>query len=258
MEHILKVRSRYFSEIVLGNKMFEVRKTDRDYKVGDRLVMFEVTDDGAETGQSISTRITYFMQSPAYGLMDGFCIMGIKLSKRQGRANTGHRPASEEEAIEYAQSVGMDDGTAQDCFNYYSQTGWKMSSGLALADWKAAFRRWKPRNSGSKVDDAEAQKLALLLPMLLQRTAQLAQNKAEISFNDPFIGTVVAHYGWERLLSPVNSYEAKQMVQHYLTSRMTKLGTPTMRGNPHGQGTLTAPTLDEFQIIMAKKSQKPN
>lgn len=256
MEHILKIRSKYFPDILSGAKPFEVRKNDRAYQVGDRLVMFEVSDEGGETGRSVSVRVTYNLAGPAYGLLDGFCILGIKLAKRQGRANTGNHPATEAEAMEYAQSVGMDTQTAQDCFNYYTQTGWKMASGLALADWKAAFRRWKPRNTSHKSEDPEAQKLALLLPMLLHRTAQLAQTKAEVSFNDPFIGTVVAHYGWDRLLSPVNSYEARQMVQHYLTSRQAGLRTPAMRGSPHGQGALVAPTIEEFQVILERKAQK--
>lgn len=256
MEHILKVRTRFFPDIASGNKTFEVRKNDRDYKVGDRLTLFEVNDDGSETGQALSVRATYVQHGPAFGLQEGYLIMGIKLSKRQGRANTGNHPASEAEAMEYAYSIGQDNRTAQDCFNYYSQTGWKMASGLALADWKAAFRRWKPRNTSPRNDDPEAQKLALLLPMLLHRTAQLAQTKAEVSFNDPFIGTVVAHYGWDRLLSPVNSYEARQMVQHYLTSRQAGLRTPAMRGSPHGQGALVAPTIDEFQVILERKAQK--
>ena len=258
MEHILKIRDRYFDAIASGVKTFEVRKTERDYRIGDRLVLFEVRDDGEETGKSVTVRVTYVLLGPAYGLMDGYCIMGIKLSKRQGRTNTGNHPADNGEALDYAASIGMDEATAHDCLNYYSQTGWRMASGLALADWKAAFRRWKPRVTGLKSEDPEVQKLALLLPMLVHRTAQLAQNKAEISFHDPYIGTVVAHYGWDRLLSPVNSYEAKQMVQHYLTSRQAELGTPTLRGNPHGQGNLTAPTLEEFQQILARKAKPTN
>lgn len=255
MEHILKVRSRYFSDIASGNKQFEVRKIDRDYKVGDRLVLFEVTDDGVETGLSVVTRIIYIMQSPAYGIMEGFCIIGLKLGKRQGRANTGNHPANDAEAMEYAVSIGMDNVTAQDCLNYYSQTGWRMASGLALADWKAAFRRWKPRFPSQGVD-TEKQKIALLLPMLLHRTAQLAQNKAEVVFNDPFIGTVVAHYGWDNLLKPVNSFEARTMVQYYMTSRDTNVKTPRLRGSPHGNGILVAPTFDEYKAIIDKKSKE--
>lgn len=255
MEHILKIRSNYFTDLITGLKNFEIRKNDRPYSIGDRLILFEVDETGKETGKSVSVRVTYILTGPVYGLAEGYCIMSIKLSKRQARTNSGNRPKSEQEVLEYAQSIGLDKLVAMDCFNYYTQTGWKMASGLPLADWKAAFRRWKPR-IGQVADDSEYQKLSLLLPLLLQRTAQLAQSKIDVRFRDQHVGAVALHYGLDRLLKPMNAYETKAMVQLYLTSRKTKLMVPSMRSNPHGQGTLIAPTIDEFQTIMKNKAEQ--
>lgn len=256
MEHVLKIRSCYFLDVQSGAKPFEIRKNDRDYKVGDRLLLFEIAEDDTETGQSVAVKVTYILHGPAYGLIEGYCIMGIKLSKRQGRSNTGNRPENDAEALDYANTIGLDSVSALDCLNYYSQTGWKMASGLALADWKAAFRRWKPRMRLQQTGNEEYNKLALLLPMLLLRTAQLAQNKEEVRFRDPHVGAVALHYGFDRLLRPMNSFETNAMVKLYQTSKQTQLAVPSMRSNPHGQGVLQAPSLDEFEVIMKNKASK--
>jgi len=41
MIHELKTWPEYFEEILTGKKTFEVRKNDRDYKVGDTLILKE-------------------------------------------------------------------------------------------------------------------------------------------------------------------------------------------------------------------------
>ena len=45
-EHILKLNDRYFDAVANGIKTFEIRRNDRDYKVGDTLVLRKVNDDG--------------------------------------------------------------------------------------------------------------------------------------------------------------------------------------------------------------------
>ena len=42
--HNLKTWSCYFIEVLAGNKTFELRKNDRDYKVGDTLNLIEVDE----------------------------------------------------------------------------------------------------------------------------------------------------------------------------------------------------------------------
>ncbi|MEM5599315.1 DUF3850 domain-containing protein [Niallia circulans] len=41
MEHFLKIQPQYFEEVRNGNKSFEIRKNDRDFKVGDTLYLQE-------------------------------------------------------------------------------------------------------------------------------------------------------------------------------------------------------------------------
>ena len=44
MTHELKTYPKYFQETIEGNKPFEIRKNDRDYKKGDILEMMEFKD----------------------------------------------------------------------------------------------------------------------------------------------------------------------------------------------------------------------
>ncbi len=54
----------YFREVECGNKKFELRKNDRDYLIGDYLLLRE-WDFNGYTGRAILTRITYMLQIEA-------------------------------------------------------------------------------------------------------------------------------------------------------------------------------------------------
>jgi len=77
MNHELKLLSKYFLDVADGKKSFELRKDDRDYKVGDTLKLKEWT--GKQFTGSYSTRlITYVLRDcPQYGLKKGFVILGM-------------------------------------------------------------------------------------------------------------------------------------------------------------------------------------
>ena len=75
--HKLKILPEYFQAVWDGTKTFELRKFDRDYKVGDTLVL-EEWDGSKYTGSAICKTISYILADcPAYGLADGFCILGM-------------------------------------------------------------------------------------------------------------------------------------------------------------------------------------
>lgn len=75
-EHHIKILPDYFGFIVTGRKQFELRKNDRDFRPGDRVILQEF-DEGHYTGQEISVKIKYVLKDvPEYGLMDGYCIFG--------------------------------------------------------------------------------------------------------------------------------------------------------------------------------------
>lgn len=81
--HHLKTWTRYYYAIVNGTKTFELRKNDRNYQVGDTLVLQEYDENENEyTGRECSVVVTYvLLQATHFGLMDGFCIMGFEKEK---------------------------------------------------------------------------------------------------------------------------------------------------------------------------------
>ena len=79
MEHEVKILEQYANRNNEGEKPWELRKNDRDYKVGD-WIRFHIIDDETNelTGFSYRRKITYLFEGGEYGLGKGFCIMTVK------------------------------------------------------------------------------------------------------------------------------------------------------------------------------------
>jgi len=79
MTHELKTWTEYFKDVKSGIKTFEVRKDDRDFQVGDFLLLKECDPQwGTYTGAYISTQVTYVLRGGPF-VPDGICIMSIKI-----------------------------------------------------------------------------------------------------------------------------------------------------------------------------------
>ncbi len=78
MRHELKIKPEYFQAVWDGKKKAELRKDDRDYHVGDVLILREW--NGEEySGGWIAVRVTHILRDCAeYGLADGYCILSIE------------------------------------------------------------------------------------------------------------------------------------------------------------------------------------
>lgn len=76
--HELKISPKYFEDVKANKKNFELRKDDRDFKVGDFITLREY-DNGQYTGREIKNiPIGYILRNvPEYGLKEGYCILGI-------------------------------------------------------------------------------------------------------------------------------------------------------------------------------------
>ena len=75
--HELKIDKEYYWAIVEGYKNFELRKNDRNYQIGDFLLLNEYKN-GMITGRSIKKQIIYILENCSeYGLQDGYCILGL-------------------------------------------------------------------------------------------------------------------------------------------------------------------------------------
>lgn len=76
--HELKIIPPYFSAVVAGIKRFELRKNDRDFKVGDTLRLCEYEPaEGRYTGNTVEVLVTYILQGGS-NLASGMCVMSIE------------------------------------------------------------------------------------------------------------------------------------------------------------------------------------
>lgn len=80
MVHRLKCDPEPFAKVVAGAKRYEVRKFDRDFKVGDRLELLEFDRETKQySGQRVRAKITYITGPGAYGLPDDVGVLGIEV-----------------------------------------------------------------------------------------------------------------------------------------------------------------------------------
>lgn len=75
--HYLKLVQPFFFDVLSGNKTFEIRRNDRDYQVGDLVILQEYDMKGHfYSGQEIRVRITYMLENIA-GLDSNYCIFSF-------------------------------------------------------------------------------------------------------------------------------------------------------------------------------------
>lgn len=78
MIHALKQHPEHFLDVTAGKKLFEVRKNDRDYKVGDLLALNEYDPETKSyTGASVLVYVDYILDNPEY-CKEGYVVMSIK------------------------------------------------------------------------------------------------------------------------------------------------------------------------------------
>lgn len=76
--HELKILPKWYEDVIYKRKKFELRKADRDYQVGDRLILREF-ENGDYTGRVCIAEITYIYKGDGnYGLAEGYWILGIE------------------------------------------------------------------------------------------------------------------------------------------------------------------------------------
>lgn len=89
--HELKTWPEYFEKLVSGEKNFELRRNDRDYMIGDVLVLREWKPMGFNTvapnertgdytGREVRRKISYVLSNVpvGFGLMNDYCILGLE------------------------------------------------------------------------------------------------------------------------------------------------------------------------------------
>ncbi len=77
--HHIKCWPIYYESLRSGIKNFEVRKDDRNYKEGDKLVIGEYDPEKCNySGSYIIKEITYKLNGGNFGILPGYCVLGIK------------------------------------------------------------------------------------------------------------------------------------------------------------------------------------
>jgi hypothetical protein len=85
--HYIKCWPKFFDAVARGKKPFEVRKNDRDYRVGDQLVMYEWDPEAAKereaegySGREVRGTITYIMDAGTFEGAVGpdYVVLGIE------------------------------------------------------------------------------------------------------------------------------------------------------------------------------------
>ena len=76
--HQRKTVPRYFQQVKLGAKTFDLRKNDREYKERDFLLLKEF--DNGYTNNEILCKVTHVLYDYEFkGIENGYCVMSIKL-----------------------------------------------------------------------------------------------------------------------------------------------------------------------------------
>ena len=94
--HYLKLTQPFFSEVQKGTKTFEHRKNDRDYQVGDEIVLMEYDPRNMSfSGQEINGVITYVLTN-RFGMDEDFCVFSFRVIGTPEVSRSLYLPTKEE------------------------------------------------------------------------------------------------------------------------------------------------------------------
>lgn len=95
MIHELKTWPGFFNDVLIGTKTFEVRMDDRNFQVGDVLILCG-WDPVREifTGMRCSRAVTYKLPGGQFGIQPGYCVLGLEPKPQPQSATFDQRSAS--------------------------------------------------------------------------------------------------------------------------------------------------------------------
>ncbi len=77
--HVLKIKEKFLWLICAGLKKAELRKDDRDYKIGDLIHFVDVRGNEFDMYDEKIFRITNILRdAQEYGLQDGYAMLSIE------------------------------------------------------------------------------------------------------------------------------------------------------------------------------------
>lgn len=97
-EHILKTWPHFFNDVVSGEKKNEVREADRNFAVGDVLVLREWDASSNFSGREERVVVTHMHRS--VGIVDGWVMMSIEKESEVLKRQTAVKAV-----LEHAQAI---------------------------------------------------------------------------------------------------------------------------------------------------------
>ena len=87
MVHELKILPKYFDKVLSGEKTFEIRIDDRNYTLGDTLVLNEFFEQ-RYTGKKIAVEVLYVLRHEDFpeGIPEGYVVLSIKKAMEHGNS----------------------------------------------------------------------------------------------------------------------------------------------------------------------------
>ena len=77
-EHKLKIKSEHFSDVINKTKTAEIRYNDRNYQVGDILILNEIDENGIFTGNKCVVTVTHILDNNQY-LQAGYVMLSFHM-----------------------------------------------------------------------------------------------------------------------------------------------------------------------------------
>lgn len=74
--HCVKILPENFDNVLSKKMSFQIRKDDREYRLGDCMYLQEFTDD--YTGRSLPVKINHILKE-SEGLRDGYVLLNIEV-----------------------------------------------------------------------------------------------------------------------------------------------------------------------------------
>jgi len=75
-DHLLKILPEYYYSVKSGSKTFEIRKNDRNYKIGDLICLNLFNDGKFIDGEAILIKIKYLTD---YKQRDGYVVFSFDI-----------------------------------------------------------------------------------------------------------------------------------------------------------------------------------
>ena len=86
-EHILKTNAEYWEAVRTGEKMFEVRRNDRGFQIGDALILRRQSKDAVgnfvedrsrdNRPYELRCRVTYVLPGGQFGIDPDYVVLGM-------------------------------------------------------------------------------------------------------------------------------------------------------------------------------------